>query len=110
MIHLLTTVIDEKTKPQDLERIRRNLVDVARELQGQRTVRIIADVELADGVPTPVAHRLGRRAFVFPSPVRGASTSGRIEEIRDGSHDPNQYVVLEANGFGATVTIDLEVV
>ncbi len=109
MIQLLTTVIDERTKPQDLERIRRNQADAIRELQGVRVARFIYDVVLEDGVPTPVAHGLGRRVFVTPSPVRGAVTSGHISEIRDGSHSPSQYVVLEANGYGADVTVDLRV-
>lgn len=108
MIALLTTVIDDRTKPADLERIRRNLVDVARELQGMRVLRTIREgVQLADGVATPIAHNLGRRAFVLPSPVRGAVTSGRIEEVRDGTHDPDQFVVLMATGYGATVTVDV---
>lgn len=108
MIALLTTVIDDRTKPADLERIRRNLAEAIRELQGLRVLRVIREgVELADGVATPIAHNLGRRAFVWVSPARGASTSGRIEEVRDGSYDMTKYVVLKATGFGATVLVDV---
>ena len=111
MITLLTTPIDERTTPAELERVRRNLVDAIRELQigafAQATT--IKNVELADGVPTPVAHKLGLPAFVVLSPPRGASTSGRITEVR-GTHNPAHYVVLQADGWGATITVDLKAV
>ena len=71
--------------------------------------RVIADVELADGVERPIAHKLGRKpVFVTTSPPRGASTSGRIEEVRSGSYDRAQVVVLKATGWGATITVDVE--
>lgn len=108
VIALLSTPIDERTTPAELERIRRNLVDVARELQGQRVLRVVKeDLVLADGVATPIAHGLGRRAFVLLSPVRGATATGRIEEIRDGSHDSTKFAVLKATGFGGPVTVDV---
>lgn len=111
MIALLRTTIDERTSPQDLERIRQNVTDALRELQQAPAARarIIRDIALADGVATPIAHGLGRPAFVTHSPPRGATATGRIEEVRDGSHDRTKYVVLKATGFVATITIDLEV-
>lgn len=71
---------------------------------------VIYDVALADGVATPVAHGMGRRVAAFPSAPRGAVSAGYIVETRSGTHDPSKYVVLTANGFGATITVDLEVV
>lgn len=111
MTQLLTATIDERTSAKDLERIRRNLVDVIREEQARRP-KFIYDVELADGVNTPIAHKLGRPAFVTPAPVRGASSSGRIEEVRDTDvtriYPRSQFVVLKATGWGATITVDVK--
>lgn len=72
-------------------------------------MRLVAGVSLADGIATPVAHGLGRPATVLVSPPRGPSSSGRIEEVRDGSQDRNKYVVLKATGWGATIVVDLAV-
>ncbi|HSN26169.1 MAG TPA: hypothetical protein VLT45_07780 [Kofleriaceae bacterium] len=107
----MTITIDERTTPADAERIRRNIYDAVRELQllPAASARRIEGVELVDGKPTPIAHGLGRRAFVTPSPPRGAAAAGRIDEIRDGSYNPAEYVVLKATGYGATITVDLEV-
>lgn len=108
MIALLGITIDERTRPQELERIRRNLVDAVRELQRQSFPRVIkADLTLADGIPTAIPHGLGRRASVWTSPPRGAVSTGRIEEVRDGSHDAAKYVVLKATGWGASITVDV---
>jgi hypothetical protein len=96
----------------DAERVRRSHGDAIRELQGMPAAStvIIADVSLANGVDTPVPHRLGRRPrMVIVSPPRGASTTGRITEVRTGSHDRTQVVVLRADGWGATVAVDLAV-
>lgn len=111
MTQLLTATIDERTSTKELEKIRRNLVDVLREEQARRP-KYVYDVELADGVNTPIAHRLGRPAFVTPSPVRGASSTGRIEEVRDSDvtriYPRAQFVVLKATGWGATITVDVK--
>ncbi len=72
------------------------------------SLRIIAGVELVDGVATPIAHKLGRApVWVQASVVRGATATGRIVETRSGSYDRTQVVVLTATDHGATVTIDL---
>lgn len=92
------------------EQVRRNLVLMIRELQSIRITqgKLIANVELADATDTPIQHGLGRPALIFVSPVRGSSTSGRIEETRDiANFDRNSTTVLQANGFGATVTVDV---
>lgn len=70
----------------------------------------LGSLELADGIERPIPHPLGRRAFVWHSPPRGAVTSGRIEEVRaSGGPDPAKYVVLKATGWGATITVDVAV-
>lgn len=111
MITLLDTVIDERTTPAGLDRIRRNHADAIREMQQTSGIsaRKIKDVVLVDGVPTPIPHGLGRPAFVTHTPPRGAAAAGRIDEIRDGSHDRNQYVVLRAIGYGGPITVDVKV-
>ena len=111
MIQLLDIPINEDTEPEDLERFRRNLVDVIRELQRLPLAgaKVIKDVTLYDGVAVPVAHRCGRPVVVLTSPPRGAVTTGRIEEVRSGSHDRAQYAVLKASDWGASITVDVVV-
>ncbi len=110
VIALLTTTIDERTTPKDLERIRRNQNSAIAELQARRELRVVKwDLALPDNVPVAIAHGLGRRAFVSVSPVRGAGANGRIEQLLDTGHDQNQYVVIRAQGFGGPVTVDVGV-
>lgn len=71
-------------------------------------IRIVADVELPDGVSISVSHGLGRRPlWVKESCVRGASTSGRVEEVSAVSNDSTKSIVLKATGWGATITVDV---
>lgn len=112
MIRLSDTTIDDRTTPQDLERIRRDVFAALRELQKIPAAqeRILASVTLVDGVPTPIPHGLGRPAvWVKESCVRGAVSNGRIDEIRDGKNDRAKYVTLKATGYGATITVDVRV-
>jgi hypothetical protein len=42
------------------------------------------------------------------SAVRGASTTGRIDDTsRTGGNDRAKFAVLTATGWGATITVDL---
>ncbi len=111
MIQLLATQIDERTQPAELERVRRNLIDAVRELQQGPSAgtRIIKDVALANSTLVLVPHNLGRPAFVTVSPPRDAATVGMVIEVRDGTYDRSKYVGLYATGYGATVTVDVEV-
>lgn len=96
----------------DAERVRREHEAKILELQRLPAARMatVPDVRLVDAVATPIAHGLGHvPVWVAPSPPRGAASTGRIEEIRDGTHDRSQIVVLKATGWGATITIDLAV-
>lgn len=84
------------------------------ELAGRTFVnaKVVADVELADGIETPVAHGLGRApTYVRESCPRGALANGWIVEVRDPSSpvDRSKYVVLKASGYGATITVDVQV-
>lgn len=110
MIPLLAITIDDRTTPSVLERIRRNIVEVLAEVRKLPfvTAKVAkADVTLPDGIPVAIAHGLGRKAYVWTSPPRNAVSSGRIEEVRDGSHDPAKFVVLKATGWGASITVDV---
>jgi hypothetical protein len=92
------------------EATRRVVEACIREIQDlpASSMRIISGVELADGVATPVAHKLGRApAWVQASVARSASSTGRIVETRSGSYDRSQVVVLTATGHGATITVDV---
>lgn len=113
MIQLLDVLLPD----QLLERVRRNIVDSIRELQRQpfSSAKILSGsdgtgVLLLDGVPTPVAHGLGRiPSWVGVSCIRGAAGIGRVDEIRDGSVDRTRYVLLTAIGYGAPIRADLAV-
>lgn len=71
---------------------------------------VVNDIELVDGVPKAVPHKLGRvPTFVKESCVRGAVSAGYVAELRDGSVDRTKYVLLKASGFGATITVDVQV-
>lgn len=71
---------------------------------------VIQDVELADGVETTVAHSLGRKPkiIIYGAP-RGPVAAGWIEEVRLGNVDRTKCIVLKANSYGATITVDIEV-
>ena len=88
------------------ERVRRDRDDAIRELQRLQP-RIVANVALADGIATEVPHGLGRvPLWVKESCVRGATSTGRIVETRDGI-DRTKAVKLTASGWGATITVDV---
>lgn len=69
---------------------------------------VVVSATLANGVTTRVAHKLGRmpKAMPMPSVIAGASSSGRIDFV---SMNENEFKV-EANGYGATITVDFLVV
>jgi hypothetical protein len=91
------------------ERVRQSHAAAIQELQDTPLAgaRVLKDRELADGVVTPIAHGLGRApVFVAVSPARGGATGGSVTELREGT-DRSKFVVLEATGWGATVTVDV---
>jgi hypothetical protein len=102
---LSIALADEKA-----ERCNRNHRERIDELQSLPLVgaRLVIGVELADGVPTQIAHKLGRRKVGVLSCVpRGAVSAGSISEV-DGQA-PEKYVTLQADGYGATIRVDLVV-
>lgn len=106
------TPITAATTHDEMERIRRDLAEAARELQvsplaGATTIK---DVALVDTVATPIPHRLGVAAFAIWSAPRGPATVGMIEEVRESQYDRALFVVLKATGYGATITVDVKAV
>lgn len=97
--------------PGDYELVRREHARKIIELQQlpSTATRILNDRELASGVTTLIPHGLGRAPkIVLVSPPRGASSTGRIEEVRTAV-DRTKYIALVATGWGATITVDVEV-
>ena len=70
---------------------------------------VIGGVTLEDGVETPIVHKLGKApSWVRESCVRGAVTTGRVEEVRTSTtYSRSDYIVLKATGWGATITVDV---
>lgn len=104
-------IADEAT-----ERVRRNHEERLTQLEGQLAPLVISGVKLANTINVVVPHRLGRRPrYVGVSCVRGALSTGIVRDVTDRSVpgifnqpvDETQVVVLRADGFGATVTVDL---
>lgn len=98
---------DEKS-----ERVRRSHAECIAELQKlpSSSIETLEGISLVDGVATPIAHRLGRKPrMIWTSPPQNATSTGRIEEIRSGSFDRTQVIVLKATDWGATILIDAAV-
>jgi hypothetical protein len=103
----LPIVLDDE-KAERANRNHRERIDELQSLPATG-LRVLAGVELADGVATPIAHKLGRApAWLGVSLVRGAVSTGRIDDTsREGGNDRAKFAVLTANGWGATITVDL---
>lgn len=72
---------------------------------------VLGAFELADGVETPIPHKLGKvPSAAWASFVRGPVTVGMIEEVTSSSWDRAKYLTLKASGYGATVTVVVVVV
>lgn len=102
---------DIRLPDEDQERVRRGTRQSIRELQVMpaATLTPLGEFELEDGVSRYIPHGLGRKPLqVMVSPPRGPSSTGRIEEIRDGV-DRSKFLVLQANGWGATIKVDVAV-
>jgi hypothetical protein len=96
---------------EDAERSRLEHDRAIRELQQapSASTHFIPNIALANGVTTTIPHGLGRAPnFVCESIPRGAVSAGYIIEIR-GAVDRTQSIQLQANGWGATITVDLVV-
>ncbi len=108
----LTPSISTKLADPDLERVRRNLDERVTQLQGLPAsgLKVIQNVSLENATDIPIAHGLGRVPLaVLVSPSRGAVSTGRITETRSATYQRDQVVVLQANGHGATIIVDVVV-
>lgn len=108
----LTPSIPAKLDDPDAERVRRNLDDRISELQALPFTRatVIQNVSLPDATDIPVAHSLGRKPLaVLVSPPRDNTAAGRISETRATNYSRDKVIVLQANGYGATILVDLVV-
>lgn len=112
MKKLAPITIDERTTPQQLDRVVRDVSEAIGELQQAPIIagRPIANVKLVDGFATPVPHGMGRPVMWFHSGIRGAVSNGRIDDLRDGNVDRSKYISLRATGYGATIYVDVWVV
>ena len=103
-------LLNEQHAAPDVERFRRSHHEAIAELQAiARTApTIVPNVTLVDAVPATIAHKLGRRpVFVQVSVTRGAGAPGYINETL--SQRTDKVIVLEANDYGATITVDVQV-
>jgi hypothetical protein len=100
--------LDDPTTERAVRELRER-VDALADLRAA-SLRVIAGVELEDGVETPIAHGLGRPPVMawwsFP---RDPATVGMVEEVRSDDEDRSQVIVLKASGYGATITLDVAV-
>lgn len=96
--------IEDKNTDRAIEDIR-DLLDAVSESPIANGIHI-ADVELVDGVAKDVFHGLGRRYqnFLYGS-VEGATSSGRIQRVAGA--DDFRFVRIQADGWGATITVRL---
>jgi hypothetical protein len=97
--------VGDRDVERALDEHRNSIIALARDpFINARTI----EVTLPDATTVRVRHKLGRAFTNFVlSPPKGPSTSGRIEELTSG--DPTSEIWLEANGYGATITVRLTV-
>lgn len=96
----------------------RDLDNNTRELLGRLTTleaidilrgRLITGVELANATDVDVQHLLGRewRGWIVCD-IYGAASTGRIMGTAPTTdYDRSQFLRLQANGYGATITVAL---
>lgn len=93
------------------ERVRHSHEVAIKELQGRPAagLRVVRGIPLVDGADTRVPHGLGRPPlWVKESAVRGAVATGRVvDRTAQTAEDPSKFVVLQATGWGATITVDV---
>ncbi len=95
----------------DSEQVRRIHEDAIREIQRLPVLgmRLIPNVQLSDGVATPIAHGLGRAPlWVGISVPRLAAAAGYVVESRDGV-DRSRAITLTAHDYLANVLVDVVV-
>lgn len=104
--------IDVELEDREAERVRRNFEERIKQLANRPAFSLepLGEVTLVDGTDKVVEHKLGRLPTqIITSPVRGAVSTGRIEEMRDSARDRTKVIVLKATGWGATIKTDVTV-
>src|SRR4051812_47181094 len=113
----MKAVLSKQLADRDADQVRRSHADAIRELQvaPASSMRVLRDVQLPNGVEVPIAHKLGRApAWVKESAPRGAATTGLVRDMGSVTAagvpiDRAQRIVLRADGYGATITVDVMV-
>lgn len=107
---MTAALVSLKLADQAAERVR---VSHAAAIGGkQDQILIIPGVSLPSGTNVLVAHKLGRApSWVGVSAIRGAPTAaGLVQDITAAiGADATKYLALQAQHFGATITVDLAV-
>lgn len=111
----MKSLLDSQLSDATAERVRRSHAEAIREIQDlpAASIRIVRGVVLANGVETEVAHGLGRLPLaVVPGAPKGAATPGLIAlfgavHSSGAPIDRTKVVVLQASGFGGTITVDV---
>jgi hypothetical protein len=109
---LAPAVLQSRLADPAAERLLRELLRQVEDLRRRPAtgLTVLANVELEDGVETPIAHGLGRApALAWWSLPRGPATVGMVEEVRSDAFNREDHLVLKASGFGATITLDVGV-
>lgn len=109
----LTQPLPIRLPDNDAEAVRRNTDQRITEIAKRPAIamEVLKGITLADGVDTPIAHGLGRAPdFIRESCQRGGTSTGRITEVRDAKkYDRSKTIVLRANGWGASIVVDVQV-
>ena len=111
----MKNVIDLQLDDRTADQVRRSVGEAIKEIQSRPAMSalVIRNVSLASGIETPVPHGLGRAPMIgLVSPPRGATTTGRIDDLPGTKARPidrASVIVLKASGYGATITVDIEV-
>lgn len=102
----------------DAERSRQSHAQAITELQRSpcAATEILENVVLPDNAETVVSHHLGRRPrMIIVSPPRGASLGGVTRDFGAKSPltgqviDQTRFILLRTDGWGAAITVDIEV-
>lgn len=109
--------IAKRLEDPDAEQVRRSHAQAITELQGLPAagLKVIKGVSLPNGKDVFVSHGLGREPSIVlvSPPYPNIATVGAIHEVRGVSGaqaiDRSRAIVLKADGFGLTVTVDVAV-
>lgn len=104
----LKPIIPIKLDDVNAERVRVKHETAIAELQQSKAsgLKTIANISLANGAATPVPHTLGHApSWVGISVPRGATSAGYVVETITKARAA--VLTLTANGYGATITVDL---